>query len=338
MRLLVVPLTSPASPRSRGEPPARVQRQVFDAEAREAVAHRLDVRARVEQRAEQHVARDAADAVDVERRGSRPPPARSVRRSFPRRTRRRCSPPPRRRRMTSASTAARSRRRTPRRSPCSSARRSPAPRPARRRPTRAPRPSRRPPRRSPRAAGPPAPGRTGAARPRPRPGARRPRCRAARPARAPRRPPARRPSRRTPRHEPAGLGHRARDPRQPRPRVLLGVRRGPPQRRPRVLVGARDHHAPGALVQQRPRDRLDLLRRLALGHDPLGRALARLAVRVHPREAEIRESAQQFFEACHLAEVIPRPPPRGTAGAGPPARRWHRSPAGGSPLGAGRRG
>ena len=70
---------------------------------------------------------------------------------------------------------------------------------------------------------------------------------------------------------------------------LSRVRRDREQRRARGLVGARDHHAAGAGVEQRGRDRRDLVRRLALGHDPLGRALARLAVGVDAREAEIAE-------------------------------------------------
>ena len=61
------------------------------------------------------------------------------------------------------------------------------------------------------------------------------------------------------------------------------------QRRPRVVVGARHQHAARAALEQGARDRLDLVRRLALGEDRLRRALALLAVGVHAREAEIAE-------------------------------------------------
>ena len=72
----------------------------------------VDGRAGVDQRAEQHVARDAADAVDVGitrglRGGARRCRARSAPRSCPRRSRRRCSRPRRPRRTRSSSPAAR---------------------------------------------------------------------------------------------------------------------------------------------------------------------------------------------------------------------------------------
>ena len=194
------------------------------------------VRARVEQRAEQHVAGDAADAVDVEDHAAQrrvAAAARSAPRSSPRRTRRRCSRPPRPPRTRSASPAARSRRRTSRRSPCSSAPRSPARPPARRPPTRAPRPSRRRRPRSPRAADRSAPARAGAGRPRPRPDARPPSSRATRPAPAPRVTTG--PSDVPPETivtRPLARRHVARHPRQPRPLVLLGVGGDAAQRRP----------------------------------------------------------------------------------------------------------
>ena len=54
--------------------PSRVAAQAFHAQPGEPALDRRRVRARVEQRPEQHVAGDAADAVDVERCGSRAPP------------------------------------------------------------------------------------------------------------------------------------------------------------------------------------------------------------------------------------------------------------------------
>ncbi len=63
------------------------------------------------------------------------------------------------------------------------------------------------------------------------------------------------------RHQAGRRRHVARHPGEPRALVLLGVRRDRPQRRARRLVGAGDQHAARAALEQRVRDRLDLLRR-----------------------------------------------------------------------------
>ena len=92
------------------------------------------------------------------------------------------------------------------------------------------------------------------------------------------------------RHEPAHLGHVARHPGEPRPLVLRArparPRAAPPARPRRRGSPSRCRRRSSSSAEAIARD---LLRRLALGHDPLGRALARLAVGVHAREAEIEE-------------------------------------------------
>jgi hypothetical protein len=91
------------------------------------------------------------------------------------------------------------------------------------------------------------------------------------------------------RNEPARRRHAAGNPRQPRPRVLLRVRRHPREGGARGVVGARDEHAPGAAIEQGARDCLDLLGRLALSEDGLRRSLSQLAVDVDAREPQVAE-------------------------------------------------
>ena len=151
-------------------------------------------------------------------------------------------------------------------------------------------------------AGPPAPAPAGGAPPRRRPRARRPACPAARRARAPRSPPARptsRPTRSSPARAPPARRARptraapARPPRRPARRARSAARASSSARVTSTL--------PAPLLEQRAGDRLDLLRRLALGEDRLRRALAQLAVGVHAREAEIAEGLHGV-RLCHHRE------------------------------------
>ena len=78
------------------------------------------------------------------------------------------------------------------------------------------------------------------------------------------------------------------------------------QRRTRLGVGARHQHAARAAVEQRARDRLDLLGRLALREDRLGRALAQLAVRCpRARSRDRRRAGCPIARRRRLAVVSP---------------------------------
>ena len=101
------------------------------------------------------------------------------------------------------------------------------------------------------------------------------------------------------------------------------------QRRAGGLVGAGDEHAARPALEQRARDRGDLVGRLALGEDRLGRALARLAVRVDAGEPQINErpvhSDAGYPRGCGAGSS------RARARARALVRRW--SSANASPIG-----
>ena len=89
---------------------------------------------------------------------------------------------------------------------------------------------------------------------------------------------------------PAGASGRDRDPGAAGALVLQRAGVDAPHGGARGLVGAGHEHRAGAAVAQRAHDRLDLIRRLALGQHRLRRPLPRVALEVDLREAEVGEA------------------------------------------------
>ena len=120
--------------------------------------------------------------------------------------------------------------------------------------------------------------------------------------------------------EAAGLRHAAGDPDAACERVLLGLRGHLADGRARRVVGARREDASSPALEKRGEDRRDLLGRLALGENRLRGALAELAMDVDPGEPEVAigqlgEGLERVVRARRpgantleqLAEIVAKP-------------------------------
>ena len=136
-----------------------------------------------------------------------------------------------------------------------------------------------------------------------------------------------------------GLGNASCDPDATSERVLLSLRRDLANSRARRIFRACGENASGSPIEKRHEDLRNLVGRLAFGEHRFGSALAKLAMDVHAREAEVairelRESLERVVRARltdsdaleELAEIIPKAGHRAIVSAS--GRRYGRdSPA-----------